>query len=76
MKPTREQLRELLKVVEATAPDEIDCEEFLARVSAFVEAYSDQAGIPNDLRKVAQHAKVCSECREEVEALAELLSDS
>ena len=72
MKPTREQLRELLRVVAATEPQEIDCEEFLARVGAYLEGAKPTGEPPAALLQVAQHLEICSECREEYDALVDL----
>ena len=69
MKPTTEQLRELLRVVAATRPQEIDCEQFLTRVAAYLESLGEQA-LPPELDVVAQHLEVCPECSEEFDALA------
>ena len=68
MKPTTEQLRELLRVVAATRPQEIDCEQFLTRVAAYLESLGEQA-LPPELDVVAQHLEVCPECSEEFDAL-------
>ncbi len=65
-------LQELLRVVAATEPSEIDCDEFLARVSAYLE-YVDIGGeTAVDLRIVRQHLEICGECQEEFEALVAL----
>ena len=72
MKPTRAQLQELLRVVAATEPREIDCEEFLSRVGVFLEGLEPASEPPPELRLVSQHLEVCSECREDFEALVEL----
>ncbi len=72
MKPTHEQLLELLRVVAATAPREIDCEEFLARVGPFLEGLERGSELPPELRPISQHLEICSECREEFEALVQL----
>ncbi len=72
MKPTREQLRELLRVVAATEPQEVDCEEFLARVGAYLEGVKPTSEPPAELRQVAQHLEICAGCREEFDALMDL----
>ncbi len=69
--PTREQLRELLRVLAATEPQEIDCEELLARVGAYLEGVKPAGEPPAELRQVAQHLEICSECREEFDALVD-----
>lgn len=69
MKPVREQLLELLRLVSATAPDELDCDEFLQHVGALLEALKAGEKPPAELATVAQHLEVCGECREEFDAL-------
>jgi hypothetical protein len=68
----RAQLLELLRAVMATAPEEIDCEEFLDRVGAFLEALGPDGWVPAELRAVSQHLEVCPECKEEFDALLKL----
>ncbi len=69
MKSRREQLRDLLRTVAATEPQEIDCEELLARVAAYLESRAPGGELPPELELVAQHLEVCPDCREEYEAL-------
>lgn len=69
MKPTRVQMQELLRVVLATEPAEIDCDELLARVGAYLEARAPHERLPPELGVVSQHLAVCLECREEFDAL-------
>lgn len=76
MKPTREQLEELLRAIAVTEPREIDCEEFLDRVGAYLEGRDRDSEVPRELRLVAQHLDVCPQCREEFDALLELHLDS
>jgi hypothetical protein len=71
VKPERQRLRELLRVVMATAPTEIDCDQLLARVGALLEAVEAGAGMPPDLLMALQHLEVCAECKEEFDALLE-----
>ena len=75
MKPTREQLRELLRSVSATQQEEIDCDEFLARVGALLERRGGPDDLPRELQRAVQHLDVCPECREEFDALVELHLD-
>lgn len=65
-------LRELLDVVLSTAPEEIDCDEFLARISACLESLGPYDEIPAELGPVSQHLEICLECREEYDALLEI----
>jgi hypothetical protein len=69
MKLTHEEMRELLRVVLATDPVEIDCDVFLARVAAFLESLDPDDTMPAELKAVSQHLAVCAECREEFDAL-------
>ena len=69
MRSKRERLRDLLRLVQATEPCEIDCDEFLARVAPFLEVVTAGQDIPDELRQVAQHLSVCPECKEEFDAL-------
>ncbi len=72
MKPKREQLRELLALVDRTAANEIDCEEFLAQAAAYLEVICLGGAIPEELRSAAQHLTVCRDCGEEFDALLEM----
>jgi hypothetical protein len=72
VKPTSEQLLELLKAVLSTEPEEIDCEEFLSRVAAYLETLERGTAPSPELRLVSQHLNVCPGCREEFQALLEL----
>lgn len=63
------QLAALARLVADTAPAEIDCEAFLGRVAAYLDAATDHTRVASDLGPVTQHLRVCSECREEFAAL-------
>ncbi len=76
MKPTQEQLRELLRLVTATEPEEIDCEEFLDRVGAYLEGLELGSKPPPEFGQVSQHLEICRDCREELDALVELYLES
>ncbi|MDX1578631.1 MAG: hypothetical protein R3266_09100 [Gemmatimonadota bacterium] len=67
------ELRELLELVLATAPEEIDCDEFLHRVAAAFEGTGAGSDLPPELDAVSQHLDVCPECREEYDALVRAL---
>jgi hypothetical protein len=68
-KPSDEQLDRLARLVDATEDREIDCAQMLDRVAGYVQALSDRAELTEHLRQVAQHLKVCPECREELRVL-------
>jgi predicted anti-sigma-YlaC factor YlaD len=62
-------MRELLRVVLATDPLEIDCDQFLARVAGYLESLAPDERPSAEMRAVSQHLAVCAECREEFDAL-------
>lgn len=70
MSLTNEQLANLLELLQDTEDCEIDCEAVLARAARFVEAIlGPDARLDAALREVAQHLRICPECREEIEAI-------
>ena len=71
MEPTPDQLAELARLVASTAPQEIDCDDVLDRVAAYLEAHHRDADLPDALREVRQHLEVCPQCREEFDALVQ-----
>lgn len=75
MKPTREQLAKLARLVADTAGSELDCDEILDRLAALLERRGAPGELPPDLRQVKQHLSVCPECLEEFEALEGLYPD-
>ena len=69
MEPTRRQLVELARLVASTAPQEIDCDELLDRVAAYLETHDGGLELTGELAAVRQHLEVCPQCREEFDAL-------
>lgn len=69
MTPSRRQLRELLRLVAETEPEELDCDQVLHRVGALLESLEEREEPPPELASVAQHLEVCGECRQEFDAL-------
>ncbi|MCB9831179.1 MAG: hypothetical protein H6807_01795 [Planctomycetes bacterium] len=67
-----DELERLLQLVHDTADQEIDCDEFHARVAAYVEALPAGAGDGRFVR-LRQHLSVCPECAEDLEALRRAL---
>jgi hypothetical protein len=68
-----DQVGNLLKLLDLTQDREFTCGECLMHVGEFAE--SKLAGLPLDeaLILVEQHLALCPECREECEALMEIL---
>lgn len=70
MRLTDEQLAEFARSLCETNEEELDCQQMLDRAAAFVEAAGTTPDrMPEALRAVAQHLRVCPECREEIEML-------
>lgn len=76
MDPTPEQLADLARIIAATADDEIDCDELLERVAAYLDLADTDGVLPDELEKVRQHLAVCPQCREEFDALVRARDDA
>jgi len=72
MNEIEKKLIELLSTVAQTHESEIDCEECLHRVAAYVEQFHPDATLSAEFWDVAAHLRICPECREEFEALLKL----
>jgi predicted anti-sigma-YlaC factor YlaD len=68
-----ERIAALAKATLATRPDEIDCEEWLARVAAYLEHRGSADPLPPELQLVANHVEICPACRAELDVLAAAL---
>lgn len=76
MKPiqlTDHRLVELLKLLRGTEAGEITCDELLDRVSRYAEAVAWNQPLPSESERIQQHLVICSECREEFDALVKVL---
>ena len=77
MRIERHELQTLLDLLGITADRELNCEEFLAFLPAYLEwvkagASAERAtGIQHPV--LQQHLSMCPECREEVECLLEAI---
>lgn len=63
----------LLRLIGLTRESEIDCDQCLSRVAEFAEETLAGRPIPEGLEAVQHHLTLCSECREEYEALRRAL---
>lgn len=72
---SKNELQDLLRLVGLTGDNEINCEQCLTLVAEFSECELAGKSIPESLRAVEQHLSVCSECREEYEALRRVLRE-
>ena len=75
MKINNEELRALLRLVDLTNADEIDCDEFLSRASRYIEDLLSGDGAKQQYDALVHHLKVCPECLEEFEAHFSALRD-
>ena len=72
---SKSELDGLMRLVGLTKDSEINCEQCLAAVAEFAEQAMAGKSIPEGLKAVAHHLAICSECREEYEALQKALSE-
>jgi len=68
MKSNKEIL-DLLRLIELTRDQEIDCTEFLHKAAGYVERVLTKDGLPAEYDEVVHHLQVCPECLEEFEQL-------
>lgn len=73
MSLNNEEIRNLLQACQETHDEEVDCEQFLAHMAAYAEKRAKGEAMPKALEKVDQHQRLCPTCREECEALLEVL---
>ncbi len=75
MKINKEELSKLLELIGDTQMAEIDCDEFLSRVPAYVEKLASGKLTQVGFEELAYHLKVCPECSEEFESLCSLYNE-
>jgi len=75
MSLSSEDFTKLLRVLDVTKVQEIDCAEFSSRVAGFVERFGPQLVPPHGYEALIQHLEVCPECLEEFEALYQVFLD-
>ena len=73
MSLTDPQVHGLLSVLAETGAHELDCEQFLARMAQYAELRAAGQPVPTALADVAQHERLCANCREECQALVEVI---
>jgi hypothetical protein len=66
---SKDQIDALLRLVGVTEEVELNCDQCLSLVAEFAEQQLRGQSIRTGLQAVQQHLSVCSECREEFEAL-------
>lgn len=65
-------LRRLLRVVELTGEQEIDCSTCLALVPGYVDRELAGVDAVRQMPDLARHLALCGDCREEYEAVRDL----
>lgn len=68
-----EEYRELARALLATCPDEIDCERWLDSVGLYLDIIEAGRPIPETLRPVEEHLRLCPDCAEEYALMREAL---
>lgn len=68
-------LKQMVRVVLSTRPDEIGCEECFDELDRFVEMTLAGKDAAEAMPLVQDHLERCRDCREEFEALLKVLRD-
>ena len=68
-----EEYRELARALLATHSHEIDCEQWLDSVGLYLDLVEAGRPIPETLRPVEEHLRLCPDCAEEYAAMREAL---
>jgi len=68
-----EMLRKMMQQLEHTQDVELTCDEVLALLDQFAEAYLRGEDVARLLPLVQHHLDMCGDCREEFEALVRIL---
>lgn len=68
-------LKQMVRMVLSTRPDEIGCEECFEELDRFVEMTLEGKNAAEAMPLVHDHLERCRDCREEFEALLKVLRD-
>lgn len=71
---TPKEIDGLLVLIGLTRNEEINCDECLDLVAEFAEQELAGRSVPEGLEAVRRHISICTECREEYEALGRALA--
>lgn len=69
------EIDDMIRLIRLTQEEEIDCDEYLFKVSEFTEKRPAEQKMSGDLKFVEQHLEICRECREEYKVLIIVLRD-
>lgn len=75
MKLTKELLKNLIRMVKKTRPDEIGCDECFEELHRFAELELAGKSPEEAMPLVKDHLERCGNCREEYEALLEAMKE-
>ena len=70
---SKKEIEGLMRLVGLTKDEEINCEQCLSLVAEFAEQKLAGKSVSEGLQAVEHHLNVCPECREEYEALQQVL---
>lgn len=70
---SNQEILNLLRLIELTRDQEINCTEFLNKAAGYVEQVLARQDPPDGYDDVVQHLQVCPECLEEFEQLLSVL---
>ena len=73
MKITKEQMETLLGFVAKTTDHEISCQTCEDQLAQFAECQLTGKGVPDALRAIEEHLKICPECTEELDFIRRAL---
>jgi hypothetical protein len=76
MKPESERYRDLARLLIKTRPDDMTCDEWLDRVSAYAETVLAGRSVGPAFADVERHMEHCPGCCEEFNALLAALRDT
>lgn len=74
MNITDRQVEALLQMLALTKDEEADCGKCSRRMAEFAETTLAGKSIPEGLKCIDEHLRICGDCREEFEALKMALS--
>ncbi len=74
MSLTNQQIDVLMQMIVLTKHEEFSCDDCLKRMAEFAEISLQGKPIPDALKEIDDHLKICGECREEFEALKVAIS--
>lgn len=72
---TQDKIKLLLETLVLTRDDEIDCDECFDSMAEFAENQLSGRSVPEALRLIEGHIRICGDCLEEFNILKESIKD-